>query len=251
MGSYDSQAKAMAKSAKAIEKRIERLERVTQPRKEAWAKLEMKGVIAQDIHTLFRLEAGQVRIDGQRLFDYPLFSMHKGDRLALTGRNGSGKTTFIRQLVRKELAGYFSEKLAIAYFAQDLQDLDETQSAFENAASCSVQDRVTILNLLAMLGIRYEKARQKVAVLSGGERVRLSLAKTLLSDHHLLILDEPTNFLDLTTILALEKFLKDYKGSLLLISHDQAFVTNVMNQTWEIENGILGQVSREHRLDEK
>ncbi|MGT2799837.1 ribosomal protection-like ABC-F family protein [Streptococcus marmotae] len=249
MGSYDSQAKAMAKGAKAIEKRIERLETIKQPRKEAWAKLEMRGVIEQDIHTLFRLAAGQVRIDGQRLFDYPSFSMQKGNRLALTGRNGSGKTTFIRQLMRKELAGYFSEKLAIAYFAQDLQDLDETQSAFENAASCSVQDRVTILNLLAMLGIRYEKARQKVAVLSGGERVRLSLAKTLLSDHHLLILDEPTNFLDLTTILALEQFLKDYKGSLIVISHDPAFVANVTNQTWNIENGVLKQVSHGYRLD--
>lgn len=196
----------------------------------------------ENLHTLFRLEEGQIVVGGRPLVDYPALTMRKGDRLALTGRNGSGKTSLIRQLTQKELAGYFSEKLAIAYFAQDLQDLDEEQSAFENAASSSLQDRVTILNFLAMLGIRYEKAKQKVACLSGGERVRLSLAKALLSDHNLLVLDEPTNFLDLTSLLALEAFLKEYKGSLVLISHDKDFVANVTNQTWCIENGILHQM---------
>ncbi|MGT2965208.1 ATP-binding cassette domain-containing protein [Streptococcus acidominimus] len=242
MGSYDSQAKSMAKGAKAIEKRMERLEKVEQPRKEAWVKLEMRGAMEENLHTLFRLEEGQIVVGGRPLVDYPALTMRKGDRLALTGRNGSGKTSLIRQLTQKELAGYFSEKLAIAYFAQDLQDLDEEQSAFENAASSSLQDRVTILNFLAMLGIRYEKAKQKVACLSGGERVRLSLAKALLSDHNLLVLDEPTNFLDLTSLLALEAFLKEYKGSLVLISHDKDFVANVTNQTWCIENGILHQM---------
>lgn len=242
MGSYDSQAKSMAKGAKAIEKRMERLEKVEQPRKEAWVKLEMRGAMEENLHTLFRLEEGQIVVGGRPLVDYPALTMRKGDRLALTGRNGSGKTSLIRQLTQKELAGYFSEKLAIAYFAQDLQDLDEQQSAFENAASSSLQDRVTILNFLAMLGIRYEKAKQKVACLSGGERVRLSLAKALLSDHNLLVLDEPTNFLDLTSLLALEAFLKEYKGSLVLISHDKDFVANVTNQTWCIENGILHQM---------
>lgn len=241
MGSYDGQAKSMAKGAKAIEKRVERLEKVERPRKEAWVKLEMKGAMEEELHTLFRLEAGPLIVAGQHLLDYPSFNMRKGDRLAMTGRNGSGKTSFVRQLVEKELAGYFSEKLAIAYFAQDLQNLNEEQSAFENAASGSFQDRVTILNLLVMLGIRYEKAKQKVAVLSGGERVRLSLAKALLSDHNLLVLDEPTNFLDLTALLALETFLKEYKGSLLLISHDKDFVKNVTDQNWQIENGVLRQ----------
>ncbi|WP_153060205.1 ATP-binding cassette domain-containing protein, partial [Streptococcus suis] len=127
----------------------------------------------------------------------------------------------------------------IAYFAQDLINLDEEKTAFENVSCTSLQDKMTILNLLGMLGLSYDKAQQMVANLSGGERVRLSLAKVLLTDANLLILDEPTNFLDLTAIEALERFLKEYQGSVLVISHDQEFVDKVATSKWWIKDGSL------------
>ncbi|CYU43400.1 ABC transporter [Streptococcus suis] len=98
---------------------------------------------------------------------------------------------------------------------------------------------MTILNLLGMLGLSYDKAQQKVANLSGGERVRLSLAKVLLADANLLILDEPTNFLDMAAIEALETFLKEYEGSVLLVSHDQQFVETSVHRQWEIVQACL------------
>ncbi|HFU3816401.1 TPA: ABC-F type ribosomal protection protein Vga(F), partial [Streptococcus suis] len=227
MGSYDSQAKSMAKSAKHLEKRIERLEKVSQPRREAHIKMESKGALDTDLHRLFLLQAGQVFVDEVYLFDFPQLGMTFGDKLALVGSNGTGKTSFVRKLISKELEGYYNPKLKIAYFSQDLTSLNEEETAFVNASSTSLQDRVTVLNLLGMLGLSYDKAQQKVANLSGGERVRLSLAKVLLTDANLLILDEPTNFLDLTAIEALERFLKEYQGSVLVISHDQDFVDKV------------------------
>ncbi|WP_449451241.1 ATP-binding cassette domain-containing protein [Streptococcus suis] len=109
----------------------------------------------------------------------------------------------------------------------------------ENVSCTSLQDRMTILNLLGMLGLSYDKAQQKVTNLSGGERVRLSLAKVLLADANLLILDEPTNFLDMAAIEALETFLKEYEGSVLLVSHDQQFVETSVHSQWEIVQACL------------
>lgn len=239
MGSYDSQAKSMAKTAKHLEKRIERLDKVEQPRKERWVKMEAKGALDTGLHSLFRLQAGLLWIEETYLFDFPQLGMTFGDKLALVGSNGTGKTSFVRKLISKELEGYYNPKLKIAYFAQDLINLDEEKTAFENISCTSLQDRMTILNLLGMLGLSYDKAQQKVANLSGGERVRLSLAKVLLTDANLLILDEPTNFLDLTAIEALERFLKEYQGSVLVISHDQDFVDKVAKNNWRIRDGSL------------
>ncbi|HEL2737600.1 TPA: ABC-F family ATP-binding cassette domain-containing protein [Streptococcus suis] len=239
MGSYDSQAKSMAKTAKHLEKRIERLDKVEQPRKERWVKMEAKGALDTGLHSLFRLQAGQLWIEETYLFDFPQLGMTFGDKLALVGSNGTGKTSFVRKLISKELEGYYNPKLRIAYFSQDLTSLNEEETAFMNASSTSLQDRVTVLNLLGMLGLSYDKAQQKVANLSGGERVRLSLAKVLLTDANLLILDEPTNFLDLTAIEALERFLTEYLGSVLVISHDQDFVDKVARSKWWIKDGSL------------
>ncbi|HFI0662124.1 TPA: ABC-F type ribosomal protection protein Vga(F) [Streptococcus suis] len=239
MGSYDSQAKSMAKSAKHLEKRIERLEKVSQPRREAHIKMESKGALDTDLHRLFHLQAGQVFVDEVYLFDFPQLGMTFGDKLALVGSNGTGKTSFVRKLISKELEGYYNPKLKIAYFSQDLTSLNEEETAFVNASSTSLQDRVTVLNLLGMLGLSYDKAQQKVANLSGGERVRLSLAKVLLADANLLILDEPTNFLDMAAIEALETFLKEYEGSVLLVSHDQQFVETSVHSQWEIVQACL------------
>lgn len=239
MGSYDSQAKSMAKTAKHLEKRIERLDKVEEPRKERWVKMEAKGALDTGLHSLFRLQAGQLWIEETYLFDFPQLGMTFGDKLALVGSNGTGKTSFVRKLISKELGGYYNPKLKIAYFAQDLTSLNEEETAFVNASSTSLQDRVTVLNLLGMLGLSYDKAQQKVANLSGGECVRLSLAKVLLTDANLLILDEPTNFLDLTAIEALERFLEGYQGSVLVISHDQEFVDKVTTGQWWIRDGSL------------
>lgn len=239
MGSYDSKAKSMAKSAKQLEKRIERLEKVSQPRREAHIKMESKGALDTDLHRLFLLQAGQVLMDEVHLFDFPQIGMTFGEKLALVGSNGCGKTSFVRKLISKELEGYYNPKLKIAYFSQGLTSLNEEETAFVNASSTSLQDRVTVLNLLGMLGLSYDKAQQKVANLSGGERVRLSLAKVLLSDANLLIVDEPTNYLDITAIEALEKFLQEYQGSVLLISHDQRFVESVVHRKWLVEYNQL------------
>lgn len=102
------------------------------------------------------LQAGQLWIEEKYLFDFPQLGMTFGDKLTLVGSNGCGKTSFVRQLISKELEGYYNPKLKIAYFSQDLTSLNEEETAFVNASSTSLQDRVTVLNLLGMLGLSYD-----------------------------------------------------------------------------------------------
>lgn len=138
------------------------------------------------------------------------------------------------------MSGSYSPQLAIGYFAQDLSSqLERTKIGLDLVAESSQQSQDTLFSVLAMLGLPYQKALQPVGSLSGGERVRLLLAKVLLSDNQLLVLDEPGNFLDIVAREALENFLRTYPGSVLLVSHDQALVEAVADKVYTIEKGYL------------
>lgn len=239
VGSYDGKSKSLAKSAIALQTRIEKMPTVQKPRKPAWVKMEAKGRLELTGHTLFRLEEGEVRRKDQYLFSHPLLSMKIGDKIALCGRNGLGKSSFLKAILQKRAIGYYSPQLEIAYFSQTLSTLQLHQTVLENASRFSLQDRTVVLNVLSMLGLRYDRSRQVVESLSGGEKMRLALAQILLSDANLLLLDEPTNFLDITCLEALEEFLSHYQGSVLVVSHDEDFLTKVCHRRWTIENAFL------------
>lgn len=246
LGSYDGKEKRLAQVAKSMEKRMEHMEAVERPQKDSWAKFTPIGALNGEVRTLLRLKAGELTVANKWLFDFPELVIRLGDKIALTGANQVGKTSFVRQILARELSAYYAKELKIAYFAQNMDQLDVTKSAYDNVASSSVQDRKTILNTMAMLNIRYDKAQKNVSQLSGGERVRLQLAKVLLSDSNLLILDEPTNFLDIVAIEALEKGLRAYPGAILVISHDQRFIDNLAVRHWEIRNDLLSEKNRDN-----
>lgn len=239
LGSYDGKARRLAQGAKALEKRLAQMAPVMKPRRDSWSKLRPLGEGNGDVHTLFRLSEGCVVIAGRTLFDYPELSVKHGDRVVLGGNNQTGKTTFLRQLINRELEGYYAQKLLISYFSQNLDNLSKDLTAVENIMLTSSQSRETIQNALAMFAIRYDKAGRKVATLSGGERVRVQLVKCLLADSNLLILDEPTNFLDVIAIEALEEGLKQYQGTIIVASHDRQFVDSIAEKNWQINEGKL------------
>ncbi|RAK48231.1 hypothetical protein C7R57_00985 [Macrococcoides caseolyticum subsp. caseolyticum] len=110
---------------------------------------------------------------------------------------------------------------------------------FENVRSTSVQDDILIRNVLAALGFDYSRLNQIVKFISGGERVRLQIIKLILGDYDLLILDEPTNFLDVSTLQALERFLINYPGSFLIVSHDEQFINNTTKNKFVIKQQQL------------
>jgi macrolide transport system ATP-binding/permease protein len=125
----------------------------------------------------------------------------------------------------------------IGYFRQDLtQSLRPGDTVLENAARDSVQTETLVRTVLARLLFKGDDVYKKVSRLSGGEKVKLSLAVILLSSANLIILDEPTNFLDLFSLEALEDVLKGYEGTPLLISHDRKFLANTADRVLMIEN---------------
>jgi ATP-binding cassette subfamily F protein uup len=172
----------------------------------------------------------------------------RGDKVGIIGPNASGKTTLIRLLVGDLPAGQgtvrLGERLEIAYFDQLKATLDEEKTVIQNISdydtiSINGQPR-HILSYLQDFLFAPDRARTLVKFLSGGERSRLLLAKLFTKPSNLLVLDEPTNDLDVETLELLESLLVEYQGTVLLVSHDRAFLNEVVTNTLAIE--ATGQV---------
>ncbi len=171
-------------------------------------------------------------------------NIQRGDRIGIIGPNGSGKTTLL-QLLLGELAPDRGEiqlgtNLEIAYFDQHRVQLREDLSALDNVAEGREYielngSRKHIVGYLQDFLFTPERARAPITALSGGERNRLLLAKLFAKPSNLLIMDEPTNDLDVETLELLEDLLADYAGTLLLVSHDRAFIDNVVTSTLVLE----------------
>ncbi len=164
----------------------------------------------------------------------------RGDRIGLIGPNGAGKTTMIR-LVLGTLAPdagtvRLGTNLHVAYFDQMREQLDPERTVAGTISSGSDWiavggGRKHVMSYLAEFLFPPRRAQAKVASLSGGERNRLLLARLFAQPANLLVLDEPTNDLDIESLELLEATLQDYAGTLLLVSHDRAFLDNVVTQT--------------------
>ena len=183
---------------------------------------------------------------GRTLLDDVSVNIMRGDRVGIIGPNGSGKSTLLKILLG-ELAPQHGRvdtgtNLQIAYFDQHRSQLDETRNALENVAQGTdfVEingSRKHIIGYLQDFLFSPERARAPITRLSGGERNRLLLAKLFAQPSNLLVMDEPTNDLDVETLELLEELLADYKGTLLLVSHDRDFIDNVVTSTLVLEGG--------------
>ncbi|MHA3053380.1 ATP-binding cassette domain-containing protein [Acinetobacter sp. ANC 5584] len=164
----------------------------------------------------------------------------RGDRIGLVGDNGVGKTTLIKAILGDiEHTGTVKTgtQLEVAYFDQLRNQLELEKSVAANVSEGSDfvdvnGQRRHIYSYLQDFLFSPERARTPVKALSGGERNRILLAKLLLKPSNLIVMDEPTNDLDMVTLELLEDMLAEYKGTLLLISHDRAFMDNVVTSTW-------------------
>ncbi|WP_343568579.1 ATP-binding cassette domain-containing protein [Acinetobacter sp.] len=189
---------------------------------------------------VFDIEHLSVSYDSKPLIkDFSTLVM-RGDRIGLVGDNGVGKTTLIKAILGEiEHGGSVKTgtQLEVAYFDQlrNALDLEKTVMANVSEGSDFVDvngNRRHIYSYLQDFLFSPERARTPVKALSGGERNRILLAKLLLKPSNLIVMDEPTNDLDMVTLELLEEMLSEYKGTLLLISHDRAFMDNVVTSTW-------------------
>jgi len=176
------------------------------------------------------------------IFNNANFIVEGGQKIALLGDNASGKTTLFKILLGQEsFEGtlYKSPALKIAYLSQNILDLKSDKTVMEFASQFDSFYKTKFLTNLANMNMTKQTFNRKISTLSQGERLKIKLNEIILSDYNLLILDEPTNHLDILNKIFLEDVLKNYQGTIILVSHDKTFCNNVCNKFLKIENKTI------------
>lgn len=177
------------------------------------------------------------------VFRHADIEIKRGEKVALIGRNGEGKTTLMR-VVMGQLEPFAGEarlghNVQIGYYAQNQEDiLDKNETVFSTLDRIAVGDiRTKLRDILAQFLFRGQDIDKRVSVLSGGERARLGMAKLMLQPYNLLALDEPTNHMDIKSKDILKQALKAYDGTLLVVSHDRDFLDGLVDKLYEFRDG--------------
>lgn len=184
-----------------------------------------------------------VSYPGKRVFSDADIEIKRGEKVALIGRNGEGKTTLMRvitgELEPERGESRLGHNVDLGYFAQAQERvLDPQCSVFETLDRVAVGEiRTKIRDILAQFLFRGEDIDKKVAVLSGGERARLGMARLMLKSHNFLLLDEPTNHMDIKSKDILKQALISYDGALLIVSHDRDFLDGLVDKFYEFSEG--------------
>lgn len=174
--------------------------------------------------------------ENKEIFKNASFEIKNSSKTAIYGENGSGKTTLLNLINEYNKNINIVPKSKLGYFYQGFENIELNKSVLENALEKSVQDKETVRLILARLLFRGDTVFKPASVLSGGERIKLSLAKLLVSDANILLLDEPTNYLDMPSTQVLQALINDYEGTVLFVSHDKDFVNNVADNLLIIQD---------------
>ncbi|MBS4194135.1 Vga family ABC-F type ribosomal protection protein [Lederbergia citri] len=233
---FANKQKKLRKAAKAIETRLDKLEKVEKIKELPPVKMKLPNEESFKGRTVLRFDDVSGSFPNRILWEKTSFNIKGGDKLAIIGKNGSGKTTLIKKIMNKEDGISISPSMQVGYFSQNLDVLNTEESILKNVQSTSTQDESFIRTVLARLRFFRDDVYKKVNVLSGGERVKVAFAKLFVSDINTLILDEPTNFLDIESVEALESLLQEYEGTVILVSHDRRFIQSIANRILLIEN---------------
>ncbi|MDI9483714.1 MAG: ABC-F type ribosomal protection protein [Bacillota bacterium] len=178
----------------------------------------------------------------KKIFQNTGFRIFNGSKTALLGENGVGKTTLLNLIAGSGNGSIkIVPKARIGYFYQGFENLQQNMTVLDNVMAESVQSQTVARTILARLLITGDDVYKKVEVLSGGEKIKVSFAKLFVSSANVFLLDEPTNYLDMSSIEALENMLSCYEGTVLFVSHDRAFVNRVADRLLLIENQSISE----------
>ncbi len=229
-----------SKQARGRETRLERMEVLARPQDTAtiggW-NLPIDYESGQDVLGLKEISKAYGNL---QLFTRVNFDIYKGEKVALIGPNGCGKTTLLKiingSLNTDEGSVRIGSRVKVAYFAQQYEGLEPDNTVLEEIVLNSDILAARARSLLGRMLFRGDEVFKKVGDLSGGEKGRLAILKVLLSGANFLILDEPTNHLDIESRQAVEEMLQEYSGTVLLVSHDRYLIDRVANRVAAVYN---------------
>lgn len=238
----DTVQKNLYKQAKAMSSRLEQLADIQILEKDI--SIQFPKHSSAEIHNPYpiRIENLTVNYEQRMILDKINLQIPLGKKIALVGENGAGKSTLLNAILKQFEGVILSPKAKIETYRQMDYQFTTVHSLLTELMDETDWSEATVRALLNNLGFSQSAIRKPLNVLSGGEATRIAIARLFTKPSNVLILDEPTNFIDLTTIEALEKFLLAYQGTVLFTSHDQTFVEKVADEVWLLENGKLSLV---------
>ena len=240
--------KSLDGNVKAIQSRIDKLEIKERPKSINQIKIHIKDGLEIVSKNLVEINDLTLSVNGDILLDYVSFKVKKNKKIALIGENGCGKTTLIKEIIKNNNPSIkINPRVRIGYFDQSQEILDNEKSILDNIKKDSSFDETFIRINLNLFGFKGDDVYKKVGILSGGEKVKVSLCKIILEDNNFLILDEPTNYLDIESIKALEESLQNTDKTMLIVSHDRAFINTVCNYIIEIKNNKIEEFNGDYK----
>lgn len=222
---------------KVMKKRIDMLEVKEKPTE--LPKLQMRLGLTDPIgaKNVISVKNLTVRYDDRTVLHNAEMEIKSNCCTVMVGANGAGKSTLIRQIMEQNAQVRINPGAKIGYFAQDHETLDHAKSVLENVETDAILPRHLVRTVLANLYLKETDLNKPIAVLSGGERAKVTLAKLLVSDVNVLILDEPTNHIDIYVAEALEALLELWEGTLLIITHDRRLTEKLADRLLFVKAG--------------
>lgn len=234
------QKRKLDKNIKAMKSRIDHLEIKEKPKNINETKVNIQKSAEIISNNIIEISKLNLYVNNELLIKEASFRIRKGIKAAIIGENGCGKSTLLKEiLTRNNECIRVANSALIGYFDQDQNILEEGKSILENVSKTSSFNQGFIRINLDNFGFRGDDVFKKVSSLSGGEKVKVALSKVLLSDNNVLVLDEPTNYLDIEAMEALERALINTEKTVILVSHDRKFIENICDFIIEIKNKII------------
>ena len=228
-----------SKMAKSRQKVLDKMELIDNPKKDDKAaniEFNIKEQSGRDVLMIDNLKVGY---DGKQVGNAYNFSVYKGDRIAIVGRNGIGKSTLIKTIAKKQNAiggsVHYGSKVSLGYYDQKQAEFESSKTILNELwDEYPLMKEAEVRTVLGRFLFRGDSVLKIVRDLSGGEKARLQLAKLMLEKNNLLVLDEPTNHLDITSKQVLEDALENYEGTIVFVSHDRYFINKIANKVLDI-----------------
>lgn len=231
-----SKQKKMYQAAQNIERRLDALGSIKAP--ERIQSIRFRQSKALELHNKLPIIGQNLNLCfGERmLFKEANFTIPLGTKVALTGSNGTGKTTLLKMILDRSEGLTISPKAVIGYLSQTGYQFTANQSVLSFMQEACDYQVSEIRSVLASMGLRPTDINKNLRVLSGGEIIKVLLAKMLLGRYNILLMDEPNNYLDITSIEALEHMMKNYAGTIVFVSHDQRLIDHVADLVYEVKD---------------